>query len=166
MIHARTVWVRGTAACSSYPCYRRDRVHSGCAVSTFPLPLAACPSGARRVPRRHMDTAPRRQAREAQGWLVKQVGDLRVCVCMCVERREYVRASKLEREARTGTLRSGLYRAVVSTCNSVGRVAVVATASPYNQRGERERGSEAGNVYSDGRVRIRGVAAVQYYVGG
>jgi hypothetical protein len=32
MIHARTAWVRGTAACCNY---RRDRVHSGCAVSTF-----------------------------------------------------------------------------------------------------------------------------------
>ena len=65
----------------------------------FLLPSAACPSGARRVPRqprRHMDTALGRQAREAQGWLVKQAGDLRVCVCMCVERREYVRASRLD----------------------------------------------------------------------
>jgi hypothetical protein len=53
-------------------------------------------------------------------------------------------------EARYMTVRlAGLYRAVVSTCNSVGGVAVVTTASPYNHRlrekeRERDRGIEAG----------------------
>jgi hypothetical protein len=87
---------------------RLDRVHysEGSVSALFFRQQSVRPSGARpvpRQPRRHMDTALFAKHREAQGWLDKQVDDLRVCQCMCVERRVYVRAREGASEERHGT---------------------------------------------------------------
>jgi len=88
MIHARTAWVGGTAAC--FDC-RLDRVHSEGAVSAFFRgSLSESESGvepARRVPRqprRHMDTALRaKHEKHRAGW-TRQAAIFVVCVCRYV----------------------------------------------------------------------------------